>query len=56
MDKKIKDLFLSKHVDFISNYGKTHDVYVKNCSFIFIFRCMDLLEFLSKRNMKYQIT
>lgn len=23
-----KDLMLSKHVDFIANYGKSHDAYV----------------------------
>jgi len=38
MDNKFKNLFLSKHVDFISNYGKTHDVYVKNIlQFLFFF-------------------
>ncbi len=28
MSKTFKDLFLEKHVNFIANYGKTHDVYV----------------------------
>ena len=26
--KELKDLLIEKHVDFISTYGKTHDVYV----------------------------
>lgn len=43
MDNKIKDLFLSKHVDFISNYGKTHDVYVKKLLFYFYFSMHGLI-------------
>jgi hypothetical protein len=29
MENKKKELLLEKHVDFIANYGKTHDVYVR---------------------------